>query len=265
MLPKTVSLIPLLSLILGACSLLSHPSEKDLARAENYFNAGVAFFEDKSYAESLQAFEEAARLSPQDSNIEMHRALALFKVGREEQALDILQKTCPERPEFPECYNNYSQLLILKRHYLEGLQAADKALASPTYSSPDFARVTKGLALHHLGRHQEAITTWKSVHEPNRPLRCRISLYLSRSSLALANFSEASRHARIGRDLCENDPHGPIWMAYVQYRLGEIDDARSVLTEAIRTFRTPEARDQARVMLNRLNREEVLAEPSLFL
>lgn len=262
---KTLVLGVIIGLALGACSLLSHTSEKDLKNADNYFNAGVGFLDDKNYPESLQAFEEAVRLSPRDPNFEMHRALALFKVGREEESLRIFKKTCPIPKEFPECYNNYSQLLVLKGQYREGLQAADKALESPTYSSPDFARINKGLALHYLGRYKDAISTWSTVGELSRPLRCRVSLYLSRSSLALADFSEASRHARIGRDLCENDPHGPIWAAYVQYRVGEIEAARDILTDAIRTFRQPEIRDQARVLLNRLNREEVLAEPPLFL
>ena len=246
--------------------MLSTPSAKDRSRAQSYFNAGLGFFTDANYPESLRAFEEAASLSPRDPDIEMHRALALFHVGREDAAIEVLKATCPLRLEFPECHNNLSYLTLKRGRYAESLVAADKALASPTYSSPDLARMNRGLALHALGRYREAVESFSKVQDRSSgQLRCRNELYLSRSHLALANFVEAVRFARVGRELCENEARGHLWMAYIEYRVGEIGRARDTYTEIIRTFRDPEVRDEARVSLNRLNREEVLSEPKLFL
>jgi tetratricopeptide (TPR) repeat protein len=264
-LKSALALTPL-GLLLGACAMISAPSARNRSKAQNYFNAGLGFFTDGNYPESLRAFEKAASLSPNDPDIEMHRALALFNVGREEASIELMRATCRLREEFPECHNNLSYLTLKQGRYSESLAAADKALASPTYSSPDLARMNRGLALHALGRYRDAVASFSKVQErAPLQLRCRNELYLSRSHLALANFVEAVRFARVGRELCENEPRGHLWMGYIEYRVGEIGRARDTFTEIIRTFRDPEVRDEARVSLNRLNREEVLSEPKLFL
>ncbi|MEO5667913.1 MAG: tetratricopeptide repeat protein [Bdellovibrionota bacterium] len=251
---------------LGGCSSLSSPSQKRIDSANNFFGMGLGFFDDGSYPESLQAFEQASALIPNNPDFEMHRALALYYVDRHEQSLDLLRKTCLLREEFPDCHNNLAVLLLKSGKSAEALKHAEKALSAATYSTPNFAKTNKGLALHALGRDREAIETFTTIQDDSSsPLHCRNELYLSRSYLSLANFSQASRHARIGRDVCLNEETALLWQAYVQYRTGQIVEAKDLYLEALRTFHNPELRDEARVSLNQLNREEVLAEPKLFL
>jgi Tfp pilus assembly protein PilF len=264
---KSLIFQALLGLGLGACALMSGPSNQDQDRANDYFSAGVGYFGDQKYPQSLQAFEEASRLWPQNPNFEMHRALALFYVGREDQALSLMEKTCPSVPQFPECHNNLSALYLKQKRYAPALASAEKALSVPTYVSPELAFTNKGLALQGLGRPREALQALQSVKEErnSRIARCQNLILQSRSHLALAEFSDARRKARVARELCENEARCRFWQAYVEYRLGEMHEAREILDDTMRTFRDAAIRDEARTALNRLNREEALAEPEVIL
>jgi tetratricopeptide (TPR) repeat protein len=254
------------ALTLAACASLPRSTESQRRQARPYFEMGIGHYNDRNYPQSLEAFEEAARIAPRDPGIEMHRALALYAVGRDVQGIDLMRKSCGLQDPFPECWNNLSYLFLKSGRHSEAREAAETALQTATYSSPWLAHSNRGLALHALGRHAEAIDAFKSSQASSRSAaNCWTQLYLSRSHLALANFTEALRYARVGRDLCEMEARAHFWLAYVRFKVGDMASARDTLTEILQVFRDAHERDRARSALNQLNREEPLAEPELFL
>ncbi len=262
-----LQLFPLVAIVtLGACAARLGPSQSDKARAQPFFEAGVGFYNDRSYPASLDAFEQAARLAPKEPSIEMHRALALYAVGREAQGIALMREACALTSPFPECWNNLSYLHLKENQNSEALVAADKALATATYASPWLALSNRGIALHRLQRPAEAVQAFQQAlaRSPGSP-SCWTHLHLSRSQLALAQFQLAERHARIGRDLCDTDARSHLWLAYVKFKVGDVAGAREIYSEVLRVFRKAEDREEARNALTLLNREEPLAEPDLFL
>jgi tetratricopeptide (TPR) repeat protein len=260
-------LMLVLSLSTACTTLVSNTvSRENQIQARSFFEAGVSLFTEERYPESLRAFEEATRHHPKHPSYEMHKALALFYLGRREVALEHIKMSCALSDDFPECHNNESLLLLEMDRPEEALISAQKALAITTFRNPERALKNLGRAYYKMQRFEEAESSFnEALNKPGSQRFCDIRLLRSQSLLALTRFQEALREAQTSRNLCETEPATHFWLAYTQYRLAQMSEAESTLQNASRLFRDPQVRMKAEEMKMQLIREEHLAEPNILL
>lgn len=254
-----------LHFLLLACAVFS-PSSSEKEKAHQYFQAGLGLFESEQYPQSLSSFKEAWRILPQNVAYQMHYALALDAVGKNQEALKLLEETCSTQNEYPECHNNLSVFYLKSKRYQEALDAASQALSIPTYTSPEVALRNQGLSFYFLTRHSEAQRSFRdSLKTGSITHMCVTRMYLSRSLLSTAQFKEALHEARLARNMCDSHSEIQFWLIYTLFKTAYINEAHAQLSELRDYARSPEIRERAQKMLSQLNREEPLEEPSIIL
>jgi tetratricopeptide (TPR) repeat protein len=94
------------------------------------------------------------------------KGLALFNLGRFNDALSCLDEALRMNPGYPASLLAKGQVLLSSGHYEEALSCLD-AVLDKEWTNID-ALIFKGLVLSKLSRHEEAIKCWDSIVQINR-------------------------------------------------------------------------------------------------
>ena len=73
---------------------------------EAWYNKGVALWKLGRHEEALRAWEEALRLKPDDPEVWNNKGVALDELGRREEALCAYDEALRLKPDFPEALHN---------------------------------------------------------------------------------------------------------------------------------------------------------------
>jgi Flp pilus assembly protein TadD len=87
-------------------------------------NLGMSFLLKGEYEKAIKSFTEAQKLEPSDDKIQNNLALALCKVGRYQEALEVFKKTGDEA----SAYNNLGYVYMTEGKHKEAIEAFEKAL-----------------------------------------------------------------------------------------------------------------------------------------
>lgn len=152
----------------------------DKKAEENYSKAKV-FFQMKRYEEALQAYRDAetvwqqvaALLSENGKEEDSQKVLslicevrssagmALFKIGRYDEALAVVDETLEAKPESPTEWSNRGFVLSALGRYEEALEALDKSLAL----NPDSTEVltSRGIVFFRTGQPEKALEAFEAA------------------------------------------------------------------------------------------------------
>lgn len=161
----------------------------DHANPDAWCNYGLSLLALKKYPEAVQALQRGHILAPQDAEIHLNLAVALFKNKNYENALS----QCDEVLKVFQSANAW----VVKANILQSLQrdtdsliCANKALKiQPEYEE---ALVIQGIALFRLGRYVDALQTFDSVLESN-PGHVNALYHRAASLQMLGNESESDQ------------------------------------------------------------------------
>jgi pentatricopeptide repeat protein len=84
----------------------------------------MSFLLNGEYEEAVKSFTEALKLETSNSKIHNNLALALCKLGRYQEALEVFQKSGDEA----SAYNNLGYIYMTEGKYEEAIEAFEKAL-----------------------------------------------------------------------------------------------------------------------------------------
>jgi predicted O-linked N-acetylglucosamine transferase (SPINDLY family) len=84
---------------------------------------GVIHLRRRNPAGAIDAFDRLLKLQPRSPDVLNNRAMALFDVGRQDEALASFDKALAIRPDYPEALNNRAGLLEAVRRYSEAADA----------------------------------------------------------------------------------------------------------------------------------------------
>jgi tetratricopeptide (TPR) repeat protein len=133
-------------------------------------NRGLALFSLGRYEEALSAFDAAIRLRPDDPDTLHMRGIVLSELARLEESLESFDSALLYRPEDPSILHNRGASLALLGRYEDALQMFETALRF----YPEDAQLlsSQGAALHALGRSAEALSSLQAAlaYEPENPI-----------------------------------------------------------------------------------------------
>ncbi|MEM1206894.1 MAG: tetratricopeptide repeat protein [Acidobacteriota bacterium] len=179
--------------------------------AEPWFDLASGQLRLRRFDDAEASLLEALRRAPDHPQLREWQALASTARGRGDRALGILEPVLRERPGSPEARFNYG-LMLLERGDDE---AAARELEAAVALSPG-----RAVAWYHLGKARALLGRWKEAETAYR------------RALAID-----PTHGRAAADLC----------LVLAGALGDVPDARRVLTHAVRGSGNPEpARAAAR-------------------
>ena len=112
-----------------------------------------------SYRDAVSAIEEALTLQPRNENAWLVRAEIYQFLKVPEKAQESFQRALSIKPDSAEINNNYGWFLCnAGNRPNESLAYFDRALADPTYPSPQVAHMNKGICSARLGQYNLAMS-----------------------------------------------------------------------------------------------------------
>ena len=122
-------------------------------------NKGLALYELGRYEEALEAFDKALEIKPDDIISWNAKGLALDNLSRYEEALEAFEKALRIQPDNSDAWNNKGLALYKLGRFERALEACDQALEIQPDNSD--AWYTKEAALYKLGRTEEALEAYQ--------------------------------------------------------------------------------------------------------
>lgn len=108
----------------------------------------------KRYAEAEMQFAEALRLAPYDCGAMFNRAVALFDLGRLDEAAEACESLLAIAPDHRDAARKFGQIDIVRRRYESAEQWLRGVLAHEPDNTDDLTRLA--IAVHYQGRLEEA-------------------------------------------------------------------------------------------------------------
>jgi tetratricopeptide (TPR) repeat protein len=146
----------------------------------------------------LEAFEEAARLMPDDAESHGNLGNVLRARGRLDEAADSHRRAIEARPDYAEAHNNLGSVLRDQARFDDAVASYRRALAI----KPDFAMAhdNLGLVLRSLGRLDQAVSSHRRALVM-KPDFAEAHAHLGEALSALGRFADAAVSFRRSRDL----------------------------------------------------------------
>jgi tetratricopeptide (TPR) repeat protein len=142
---------------------------------------------------SLQSLQRAARLNPNDSELQTRLANAADASGDRDLALASLQRAAAVNPGNPALQENYARALILAGRDADAYELyRDLLLREPQNVN---ALVNYGILALRLGHPEESVDSWQRAIAAD-PLQANAQLYLAQALEQRGELQAASRHYR---------------------------------------------------------------------
>lgn len=157
---------------------------------------GIEYMNARDYRAAVAAIEEALKLQPRNENAWLVRAEIYQFLKVPEKAQESFQRALAINPNSAEINNNYGWFLCNSGGQPNlSLSYFDRALADPTYPSPQVAYMNKGICSARLGQYNLAIAYLE------RSLAADPSFVLTQKEIARVrmmegNLGEADRQFR---------------------------------------------------------------------
>jgi predicted O-linked N-acetylglucosamine transferase (SPINDLY family) len=145
-----------------ALELCSEFIARNTTTAEAYDKRAKALLGLGRWDEALQNYDRAVALSPLDFLVNSDRGSVLRKLKRFDEALISYDRAILLKGDSPEAYFYRGNILFELRRYEDAVASYDKAIeCTPAGLLPYVAYSSRGLALHHLGRLDEALGSYQ--------------------------------------------------------------------------------------------------------
>jgi tetratricopeptide (TPR) repeat protein len=159
---------------------------------------GIALFDTHDLDGAIACFQKALELDPKFAEAHNHLAGALWRKGRQGEAIEQFQKAIEFNPKYAQAHYNLGSALSDKGRKDEAIEQWQKAIElDPTFAPPHY---NLGLALQREGRWMEAIDHYQKAiaFNPKHPeAHCNLGHVLRQQG----RFDEALVYLKRGHEL----------------------------------------------------------------
>jgi Tfp pilus assembly protein PilF len=175
-------------------------------RAEARQSMGFSLIQDGQLEAGLNELIQAAKLDPENAEIQNAIALAYRDLGNTDEAIRHFRNALTLRPDYPDAENNLGTVYLIRREYENAIQHFEKASHSLSYRTPYMAYTNLGYAYHQMGRFQKAIEYYQKAVERNT----RYSPAYDNMGLAYEMLGKGDRAADAYRQAIAAAPSSPL-------------------------------------------------------
>jgi tetratricopeptide (TPR) repeat protein len=134
--------------ILGRGKAMSAP-------INNYFDEGMAYFEQRDYAHAVESLTKALRLSLGDiAETHLYRGICYAYLQAYEKAMDDFNRALQNNPYLADAYNERGNLWRLDENYARAIEDYDTAISIE--KDHDAAYYNRGICHEKLKQYEEA-------------------------------------------------------------------------------------------------------------
>ena len=188
----------ILTLVLGACAGPKGPSRAERATqvANIKTQLAIEYMRGGDYRQATVSIEEALKADSSNEDAWLVRAQIYQYLKVREKAQESFQKALSLKPDNAEINNNYGWFLCdaMKRPN-DAMVYFDKALADPTYPSPQVAYMNKGICSARLGQYNLAMAYLERSQAAD-PSFAPAQKEMARVRMMEGNLGEADRQFR---------------------------------------------------------------------
>jgi tetratricopeptide (TPR) repeat protein len=200
---------------------------KDLAGAERQYRLTIALglrqlanlsISEEKYDLAIGYLNDALKLQPQEFQLQLALAIALFRRGEEKQASDVINAALASRPNDPQAHNLMGRIFLLQEDFPRAIQELRTALALQDDLETTYFLGLAYLKLQKLSEAAELFRKMQSTVDDSAALH----VLFGRAYL-MANFPEpaiAEFHRAIKMNPKYPRAHGLLGYAYLDH-LGE--------------------------------------------
>jgi type IV pilus assembly protein PilF len=171
---KKIGLTLLFALILSACAnqgMNKKPTAAQRAREISQIKTQLAieYMKTQNYRQAVEAIDEALKNNSSSFDAWLIRAQIWQYLKEPSKAEESFQRALSIAPNSAEVNNNYGWFVcdVLKKPN-SSIGYFDKALADPTYPTPEIAQFNKGICSSRMGQYQLANSYFERALAANR-------------------------------------------------------------------------------------------------
>jgi Tfp pilus assembly protein PilF len=214
------ALVLSLPLLLSACASTQDREVKKL-QARSTYEQGMRSLGEKRVSLGMAALKEAIELDPENATYRNTLGVVLLDLKRPAEAQAEFQAALEIDKNNPEVHHNLGLSYAEQNRFDEAIVAYKKALAFPTYATPEVAYYNLGNAYIRLGKAPEAEESYRAA------VQLEPTLISAHYGLGVALWREGKRDQakesfRTARDL---DPASPFAEA-ARVALKQLEDGR---------------------------------------
>jgi Tfp pilus assembly protein PilF len=214
------ALVLSLPLLLSACASTQDREVKKL-QARSTYEQGMRSLSEKRVSLGMAALKEAIELDPENATYRNTLGVVLLDLKRPAEAQAEFQAALEIDKNNPEVHHNLGLSYAEQSRFDEAIVAYKKALAFPTYATPEVAYYNLGNAYIRLGKAPEAEESYRAA------VQLEPTLISAHYGLGVALWREGKRDQakesfRTARDL---DPASPFAEA-ARVALKQLEDGR---------------------------------------
>lgn len=194
---KKLGLILLCALVLSACAtqtMNKKPTAAQRARevAQIKTQLAVEYLKNQNYRQAVEAIDEAIKNNSSSLDAWLIRAQIWQYLKEPAKAEESFQRALSLASDSAEVNNNYGWFVcdVLKKPNAS-LAYFDKALADPTYPTPEIAQFNKGICSSRMGQYQLANSYFERSLAAN-PNFIAAKKEMARNNLLAGNASDAN-------------------------------------------------------------------------
>lgn len=242
--------------------MLGCASRGQSEKADLHFEIGRSFYEDGRYPDSIAQFQAALQEDPNRPAALLYLGMAYYKIEHFDDAVKNIQKACGLSEVYPECWNNLAAVELGRGHAREAAAAAQKALSTDTYATPE-------LALANLARAQLLLKDSRSaLSNVDKALRlkpeaCALRQLRVKVLAHRAEFEAGLNEAQTLVRNCPLDPSSHLWEAYALYKIGRRSEAASKYAQVPKLFAEGSATEESREALLLMKKKIPPNEPKI--
>ena len=190
-----------LALLAGCGGITIHTGNKEVRNRPEEIAAikiqlAIEYMNSHDYRAAVSAIEEALQVQPRNENAWLVRAEIYQYLKVPEKAEESFQRALSIKPDSAEINNNYGWFLCNSGGRAnQALAYFDRALADPTYPSPQVAYMNKGICSARLGQYNLAMAYLERSQAAD-PSFAPAQKEMARVRMLEGNLGEADRQFR---------------------------------------------------------------------
>lgn len=190
-----------LALLVGCGGITIHTGNKEVRNRPEEVAAikiqlAIEYMNSHDYRAAVSAIEEALQVQPRNENAWLVRAEIYQYLKVPEKAEESFQRALSIKPDSAEINNNYGWFLCNSGGRAnQALAYFDRALADPTYPSPQVAYMNKGICSARLGQYNLAMAYLERSQTAD-PSFAPAQKEMARVRMLEGNLGEADRQFR---------------------------------------------------------------------
>ncbi len=197
-------------LMLPACLLCyCGPGPKRIEQAELKFNVAKKLYQNGEETQAMANLIEAAKLDPQNSELNNYLGLVYYQKGQSKEALKHLRKAVDLNPKYSEAQNNLCALYSEENQNAKALVHCEKAVSNLLYATPERAYHNMGLIYEKQGEIKKAKERFQKATKVNAKFVLSLNS-LGKISTMENNLEDAQKYFSQAAQVCLNSPVG-IW------------------------------------------------------